>query len=165
MGTFARKLQKKLSKSQNLGSLIGELRKLMVEARNFNEIYDFFDEKLVSDDTFVQAGSPASNERLLAVVLGAIKVTLSEVRPADARFMHVAAHGLWHGFLRFPSGVMGVVIYFEDINRGLCSLADLSGLARYLRFSVPEGEGVPNPESAQLLHMSRRSNGPPDKPQ
>jgi hypothetical protein len=62
--------------------------------------------------------------------------------------IHIAEHGFWHGCFVL-AGRLGQVIYFEDIDRGLLTIAGdvSSGHTHFVRFSAVEveidGKSVP----------------------
>lgn len=140
---------------------ITELRRLMQESKDLSEIFVYFDDHLGSKDDFHRLGSPVPNEPLVnvarAIVKGALSLSLVPPRPLT----FLAEHQLWHGTMYSEQG-MAVVVYFSDIDRGVCCVMHFAPpmQTNFLRFSMPEGtSGDFDPDLAEVVSMARRSPG------
>lgn len=121
----------------DLGTKLETFRQLMLDAKEFSEIHDYFHDELVADPSFMPASRPASNKRLVEILEHIIKRCGSTLR--QPRLLQVPEHKFWHGCLQLGVGHM-VVMYFESIDFGLCcycrSLADPR--VDFFRFSAVE---------------------------
>lgn len=163
MGRFGRKLREAVA-SSDVPSRVAELRRRMQDERDLSRIVDYFDERLVTNDRFMGLGSTARNDLLESMALLAIKLVLPPEEPKLSTFIHLPEFALWHGLLLFPTHLARTV-YFDDINRGLCTLSPLTvgTTSHHFRFSIPEGATEPfDPSQAQLVGMTRRAA--PGKP-
>jgi len=145
--------------ARDVPSMVGELRCRMQDERDLSRIVDYFDERLVTSDGFMNMGSPASNDILKSMTLLAVKVVLRPEEPKESTFIHLPEFALWHGMLLF-SAHLARTVYFDDINRGLCTLCPLTHgtMTHHFRFSIPEGITEPfDLSQAELLSMSRRA--------
>ena len=158
MGRFGRRLRKAVVPS-DVPSMVAELRRRMQDERDLSRIVDYFDERLVTNDSFMMLGSTARNDILKSMVLLAVKLVLPPEEPKLSTFIHLPEFALWHGMLLFPAHLARTV-YFDDVNRGLCTLSPLKpGTSiHHFRFSIPEGPTEPfDPSQAELVGMSRRA--------
>ena len=163
MGRFGRKLRKAVE-PRDVSSMVVELRGKMQDERDLSSIVDYFDERLVTSDVFMSMGSPTGNDILKSMTLLAVKVVLRPEEPKLSRFIHVPEFALWHGMLLFPT-YLARTVYFDDINRGVCTLCSPQPgtMTHHFRFSIPEGITEPfDLSQAELLSMSRRA--PPGRP-
>jgi hypothetical protein len=160
MGRFGRKLRKARAVTpQDVPQMIEELRRRIQDERDLSRVVDYFDERLVTNDVFMKLGSPGSNDILKSMALLAIKVVLPPEEPKQSMFIHLPEFALWHGMLLFAAH-LARTMYFEDINRGVCTLSPLrpGATSHHFRFSIPEGTTEPfDPSQAELSSMSRRA--------
>lgn len=160
MGRFGRKLKRSRAVApHDVPSAIAELRRMMLEEGDLERLVNYFDERLVTNDVFMKSGSPASNDILKSMALLAVQVVLPPEEPKQSTFIHVPEFALWHGMLLFPAHLARTV-YFEDANRGVCTLSSLKpgAATHHFRFSIPEGTTEPiDPSQAELAGMSRRA--------
>jgi len=158
MGRFGRKLRQAVA-SSDVPSMVAELRRRMQDERDLSRIVDYFDERLVTNDPFMRMGNPGDNDILKSMILLAVKIVLPPVAPKQSMFIYLSEFALWHGMLLFPAHVARTV-YFDDVNRGLCTVSPVQpgGTSHHFRFSIPEGTTEPfDPADAELLSMSRRA--------
>lgn len=158
MGRFGRKLRQAVAAS-DVPARVAELRRRMQDERDLSRIVDYFDERLVTSDPFMGMGNPARNDVLKSMTLLAVKVVLLPEEPKQSTFIHLPELSLWHGMLLFPAHLARTV-YFDDINRGVCTVSPLQpvGTCHHFRFSIPEGMTAPfDPAEAELMSMSRRA--------
>ena len=162
MGRLGRKLKRAVA-SSDVPALVAELRRRMQDERDLSRIADYFDERLVTNDGFMRWGGPARNDILESMTLLAVKMVLPPEAPKQGIFIHLPELALWHGMLLFPAHVARAV-YFDDINRGLCTVSPVQpgGTSYHFRFSIPDGMTEPfDPADAELMSMSRRVPGEP----
>jgi hypothetical protein len=127
-------------RSDTLARRIARLRQLMAESSKVATIAEYFDAALVSDDRFSDASKRGENDRLLCFVRGILQARLREARAVRMLLSHLPEHHLWHGAIVLRSGLLVQIIYFEDINRGICSAGTwLNDVVQRFRFSLPNG--------------------------
>jgi len=163
VGQFGRRLRKAVAPS-DVPSRVGELRRRMQDEHDLSRIVDYFDERLVTNDGFMSLGSSVRNDILKSITLLAVKLVLAPEEPKLSTFIHLPEFALWHGMLLFPA-YLARTVYFDDINRGVCTLSPLAlgTTIHHFRFSIPEGTTEPfDPNQAELVGMSRRAA--PSKP-
>lgn len=123
-------------------SKINELRQILRTATALGEISDAFWDQVASEPAFTSAGRPVENPCLRLVVERVAGQALERApRVALTMFIHIREHGFWHGCCLL-GGKLCQVLYFEDIDRGLLTLAPglLSEHTRFVRFSTVELE-------------------------
>ena len=164
MGQFGRRLRKAVAPS-DVPARVAELRRRMQDERDLSRIVDYFDERLVTNDGFMSLGSSARNDILKSITLLAVKLVLAPGEPKLSTLIHVPEFALWHGMLLFPA-YLARTVYFDDVNRGVCTLSPLTlgTTTHHFRFSIPEGTTEPfDPDQAQLARVSRRpASGKPN---
>ncbi|HEY6727219.1 MAG TPA: hypothetical protein VI197_24460 [Polyangiaceae bacterium] len=143
----------------DLLATVAELRRRLQDETDLSRIADYFDERLVTHDAFMKMGKPARNDALASMALLAIQVVLPPEEPRQCVFIHLPEFTLWHGMLLF-SAHLACTVYFDDINRGVCTLGQMvpGTSLHHFRFSIPEGTTEPfDPRQAELVGMSRRT--------
>lgn len=164
MGSFARKIRRsRVSGSTgNAIEQIAKLRDLVANSSNLSEPADFFDEEVGPNPDFAKLSLRRDNELLCSMVQVLSKIALSEYECVEKRIYHVSGEHLWHGVLVLLSGSMARIVYFEDSNRGLCSVVRKGdGETKHLRFSIPEDVREPiDPSTTVVESISRRSQDP-----
>jgi hypothetical protein len=131
----------------------------MQESKDLMEVFTYFDDHFGHSADFNRLGSPVPNEPLVSVACSIVKVALSISVTPTKPLTFIPEHHLWHGVMVGEGGIV-VVIYFADIDRGVCNVMRFAGGISFLRFSMPEGlnQGF-DPDSAVLEWMAPR---PPD---
>jgi hypothetical protein len=129
MGRFTERMRRKRLRDEapiTWGGKIEHLRALLANAEEFADINDYFHAELVPDAGFRDAGALEHN----ADVAGLMETALRSRDPNGSFtgliLVHVASHGLWHGFGRWGEG-LSTILYFEDPGMGLvCHVPSLS---------------------------------------
>jgi hypothetical protein len=106
------------------------------------KISDVFWDEVAREPWFAGAGHPAENPRLRMITERVGWHVLGEAhRATSTMLIHVSEHAFWHGCCVLD-GKLGQVLYFEDIDRGLLTIAgDIgSGKTHFVRFSNVEIE-------------------------
>lgn len=132
-----------------MSARLQRLKQAMQTERELPRVSDVFWDEVAREPWFVSAGHPAENIRLRIItervgshVLGGFH------RASSMMLIHIPEHAFWHGCCVLD-GKLGQVLYFEDIDLGLLTLAgDVeSGTTHFVRFSslvIERGEGPPS---------------------
>ena len=149
MGQFTERMTHKRLRDEaprTLGAKIGQLRALLVNAEEFKDINDYFHTELVPDAAFRDAGAFEDND----AVAGLMKTALRSLDPdgslTELVLVHVASHGMWHGFGRWGTG-LSTILYFEDPGMGLvCHASSLfDPQTHFFRVTPVDPRGVTVP--------------------
>lgn len=165
MASFTRKLRKaQWHRTVTAGSVqerIAELRRLMVEAPHLAPIATHYLDALSQDPEFMKAGSRRLNERLVSIARIALKSYFADTAALDQVLYHLAAEHLWHGAVLFRNGTLALVVYFDDVNCGICvALGPPEHTVHYFRFSIPEEMAGPiDPDTVRLVFHQRKPPG------
>ncbi len=121
-------------------SRLEKLKKMIVSAESFGEPWDYFFDHFGEKPEFMTLGKPAKHPVLEAVVEQLAREIYkgeSEVTVTKPMLVELAEQKFVHGSF-FVQGRMGVLIFFQDIDMGLMSLAAQSPEAPTLmmRFST-----------------------------
>lgn len=168
MASFTRKLKKlqrlRAATAGTIEERIAELRRLMLEAPNFAQIVTHYLDALSQDRAFMAAGARRPNERLISIARIALKTYFEHTQPLDTVLYHLEREHLWHGAIVFRTGLLGLVVYFEDVNRGVCVAVGAPGrIVHYFRFSIPEEMVDPiDPDTTRLILHRKKQPGPPN---
>jgi hypothetical protein len=161
MGSFTRKLRRNqvCQSTGDVATQIAHMRELVLNSQGLDKPADFFDKVLGPNPQFALQSINQDNPLLCSMVQVLTKVAISEYDYVEKRIFHVPTHHLWHGVLVLRSGAMARIVYFEDSNRGLCTVGRPSdGEMKHLRFSIPEEVQEPvDPSAAAIETMSLRS--------
>ena len=126
--------------SVGIPEAIAELRRLVQEAETLTDIGVYFDDVLVPQDAFMDAGEPAEHPVLVKLFTTILAVKVPKAKLIDQRVWRLREHGLWHGGLIFEGGLMAQLIYFDDVNRGVGIASSLrTSHTDSMRFSIPAG--------------------------
>jgi hypothetical protein len=128
----------------NIAERIERFRRLLAEVSRFSELWQFFEESLLSDDAFMRLGNRVENPKLKSAVEGSV----ARVLPRSGSLLQlelicVAPHGFIHGFATFERALC-TCLYFEPDDRGLLVIMRslLDPKVHYARFTMFEaGEG------------------------
>ncbi|HWN70737.1 MAG TPA: hypothetical protein VNM90_24015 [Haliangium sp.] len=113
------------------------LKQALQVERDLLKISDVFWEDVAQEPWFAGAGHPAENARLRAITEHVGCHVLGEGYHASSTMLiHIPEHAFWHGCCALE-GHLGQVLYFEDIDLGLLSVAGEigSGRTHFVRFS------------------------------
>ncbi len=104
-------------------SRLATLKAKLLAAQNFGEILGYFLDHFGDHPEFMDLGEPASDEFLeQALAQVAAQLFQKAVPIRDVRLVRLPEHEFVHGgFL--VEGKVGTLIYFEDIHKGLISVA------------------------------------------
>jgi hypothetical protein len=103
-----------------LAAKIAHLRELVLTAENLAEPSDYFHETLVTDDTFIAAGSTRKEPRLVEIVSGVLKALAPGGQLRRPMVLRLDAYGMCHGCMGWGSG-LALFVYFDEPDAGLCS--------------------------------------------
>jgi hypothetical protein len=122
---------------------VATLKAQLVESTTFQNVMGYFFEHFGNDATFLGMGEPVRNDRV-GVALGEVACQLLG-RPAaivTAQLVSLPEHQMTHGLLTFEGG-LGVVFFFDDLEKGLLALSDAAerDATIYVRFLVHDLTG------------------------
>lgn len=103
-----------------LASKVARLRELVLTAENLAEPSDYFHEALVTDDTFMAAGSTHNEPRLIEIVSGVLRALAPGGQPRRPMVLRLDAYGMCHGCLGWGHG-LALFVYFDEPDVGVCS--------------------------------------------
>lgn len=129
----------------SIAERIEQFRRLLAEVSRFSELWQFFEESLLSDDAFMRLGNRVENPKLQAAVEGSVARVLPRSGSLlKLELIRVAPHGFIHGFACFERALC-TCLYFEPDDRGLLVIMRslLDAQVHYARFTMFEtGEGA-----------------------
>lgn len=128
---------------------IPTLKHKLVNATAFSEIAEYFLADFGGNPDFVRASDPSEDQVLLQGVAQIVsRMVGGRAGALEAHMYRVPEAKLVHGSLGFAEW-MGVVFYFEDLERGLLALGKILGPTQFVRFSMTEvprsASGLPAP--------------------
>lgn len=138
--------------SGDVPSRVARLRTMMADAKDLGSIADYFITELGTDTAFMQSGVGDRNDRLIIFVQVLMKPLVMDASPSAAYLAHVPEHQLWHGQLEYASGAKAGIIYFDDINKGLCAATPQGVYQTHtFRFAIPRDLHFPlHPEDGTV---------------
>lgn len=98
------------------------LRELLLTARDFSEISDYFHAVLVPDDAFMISGDRAEQPRLVTALKGVLRILEPSGQWAESMILRLDRHAMCHGLGRWGRG-FALFFYFEALDLGFCSYA------------------------------------------
>lgn len=126
------------SQPTEIAEKLQRLKQALQEETQLARISDVFWEELAQKPWFSGAGHPAENPGLRFITERACRHVLGgEHRVTSTMLIHLPEHGFWHGCCVLD-GRLGQVFYFDDIDRGLLTIAgDIgSDTTHFVRFSM-----------------------------
>jgi hypothetical protein len=121
-----------------------DLKRLLVEATDFFEVYGFFMDHFGEKPEMITLGAPLRDPTFVAVLekIGA-QILGKKATLADPVLLHLPEQKLIHG--GFVLGeYFGCVFYFEDIEKGLAAFGSMEGgpsqIARFSLVTLPTGK-------------------------
>jgi hypothetical protein len=120
-----------------MSAKLHRLKQAIQDEPDLARISDLFWEEVAREPWFSEAGRPAENPRLRTLTERVASHVLGcSLRATSSMLIRVAEHGFWHGCCVLE-GILGQVLYFEDIDRGLLTIAGPigSGTTHFVRFS------------------------------
>lgn len=110
--------------------ILAELRARLRKAKDLSEVLELFHDQLAVDPAFLSLGSAHDDPRLAHVIEEIVRGHVGQPLGSRLRFLRLASARFLH--CGFPVRVIdargshllsGIVIYFEDDDRGLFALA------------------------------------------
>lgn len=130
---------------------VAKLKQLVMEAKNLQQPARCFDDELASHGPFLNQGTFRQHKPLCKLVRSTAASYGHPLEPGDDVFVHLPRYSMWHGPLGCLSGSMAVVIYFDDIQRGIASIGKvIEPETHYIRFSLPRELADPDRELGEL---------------
>lgn len=122
---------------------VSRLRELLVNAKDLEEVSDYFHNVLVPDEAFMASGAPASNARLLSALQAVLETVAPEGKLGTPLFIRLDQQMLCHGYTSWGRGHV-VFLYFEQLDLGFCSHSPSLSSAEvtFLRFNLTNRPGV-----------------------
>jgi hypothetical protein len=130
------------SQASEISAKLTYLKHAIQAERELPRISDVFWDQVAREPWFASAGHPAENPRLRMITERVGCHVLGEAhRATSTMLIHVPEHAFWHGCCVLD-GKLGQVFYFEDIDRGLLTIAGDVGsdTTHFVRFSNAEIE-------------------------
>jgi hypothetical protein len=150
MGRFTERMTRKRLRDEapiSWGAKIEQLRALLVNAEKFADINDYFHTELVPDAGFRDAGAFEDNADLAGLMEMALRSLDPDGSLTELNLVHVASHGMWHGFGGWGKG-LATILYFENPGMGLvCHVPSLfDPQVHYFRVTcvAPRGVTIPS---------------------
>lgn len=124
------------------------LKDKLITGTNFSNTMRWFFDEIAETSDFASLGEPTSDKLLMEALSGVIAQIIGQNQAAavEALLFRVPEHQFIHGALTVGKQ-LGSVFYFEDIERGLLALGDLTGPTHFVRFSFIQ---TPNGRSFTL---------------
>jgi hypothetical protein len=126
----------------DLGKLT-ELRRLLVEATDFFEVYGYFMDNFGENPELLTLGTPLQDPTFVAVLekLGA-QLLGKKASLDQPLLLHLPEQKLIHGGFLLGK-FFGCVFYFEDLEKGLAAFGSMEGgpsqIARFSLVTLPTG--------------------------
>lgn len=130
--------------ASTVNEALNELLRRMVCAQSLEEVTTWFEQELLARPDFRALGASAHSEILVVMTHSVVSSALNRDDIGAVALTRVPTHGLWYG--EFPIGAdgPGSVLYCEELDWGVVSIAngnppDLD----HLWFRLPGGVDVP----------------------
>lgn len=127
----------------DLGKLV-DLRRLLVEATDFFEVYGYFMDNFGENPEMLTLGTELHDPTFVAVLekIGA-QLLGKKASIAQPLLLHLPEQKLIHGGFMFGSN-FGCVFYFEDLEKGLAAFGSVEGgpsqMARFALKTLSTGK-------------------------
>ena len=129
-------------------SMIKNLRKLLVESTEFEDIGNAFYD-LCDQPAFLGIGKPAEDDIFKAMIkMGLTSLYGNADKLRHSLCFHIPQYKLFHGPLDLH-GKPGTLFYFSDMDKGMMMVMGDGGKTEFLRLSttlVKPGVAVANPK-------------------
>ena len=128
---------------QGIDAKVSQLRKLLMTAKDLDEVSEYFHNVLVPDESFMASGARAFNPRLLMALQAVLATVAPEGRLGTPFMVRLQQQSFCHGYSTWGRG-HAVFLYFEQLDLGFCSYARglSSGEVTLLRFNLTPGAGA-----------------------
>ncbi|HKO51925.1 MAG TPA: hypothetical protein VJV79_29655 [Polyangiaceae bacterium] len=122
---------------------ISQLRKLLLSAKDLDEVSEYFHNVLVPDDAFIVAGARGSNARLLTALQAVLERVAPEGKLGTPLSIRLQQQAFCHGYTTWGAG-HAVFFYFEQLDLGFCSYSRSLSSAEvtFLRFNLTNAAGA-----------------------
>lgn len=121
------------------------LKKKLLEATVFSEVYEHFTEELGSDLAFARSGVPTDDKRILTSLGQVVARVTGEGGLLVGTVCRIASHRFLHGSFSYGKKWSLIMFYFEDVEQGFLAVGDHGGPSIFTRFSLvasPDGEPI-----------------------
>lgn len=115
------------------------LRTLLLEAKEFHSVAEYFQEYLAADQAFLGAGLSAPNPLLIQALEHVLRGRFGGPSGVHAsQLIHVSEHHFWHGSAIWGAGGLAMIVYFTRLDVGLFTVFRSLGdsTAHFTRFSL-----------------------------
>jgi hypothetical protein len=123
------------------------LKRKVVEEPDLKNVFDYFFDHFGEDMAFIKSGKPIRHELLLQLLPMLVRQVMTQPATVmDIMLVHVPEHQFIHGGFTLREGILGNLIYFEDIQTGVIALSRIppTGFVQFMRFNatmlLPPGE-------------------------
>jgi hypothetical protein len=122
---------------------ISQLRKLLMTAKDLDQVSEYFHSELVADDAFIASGARSSNSRLLTALQAVLERVAPEGKLGTPLIIRLDQQALCHGYSPWGRGHV-VFFYFEQLDLGFCSYSPSLSSAEviFLRFNLTNAAGA-----------------------
>jgi hypothetical protein len=130
-------------RDQRLDAKVAQLRKLLMTAKELDEVAEYFHEQLVPDEAFITCGARASNPRLLTALQAVLERVAPDGKLGTPLIIRLDQQALYHGYTSWGVGHV-VFFYFEQLDVGFCSYSRnlSSAQVTLLRFNLMNATGA-----------------------
>jgi len=122
---------------------VSQLRKLLMTAKDLDEVSEYFHDVLVPDESFMASGVRSFSPRIIMGLQAALEVVAPEGKLGSPFMIRLPQQAFCHGYSTWGRGHV-VFLYFEQLDLGFCSYARslTSSEATFLRFNLTPAAGV-----------------------
>lgn len=127
--------------------LIPELKKRLVEAKDFSDVWNYFFDNFGENEAFMALGKPALCPQLEAILkqAGANAFKGEEVKIHSTSFFFFEEQAFLHGAYTI-NGKFAGVLYFLDLQIGLAGITlSMAGPTEFCRFRTGKITGIKTP--------------------
>ncbi len=115
------------------------LRKLLLEAKDFQTVAEYFHDHLASDQEFLGSGHEASHPILIKTLERILQWRFGASEQVHAsQLVHAREHHFWHGSAIWGTGGLAMILYFHGPDVGLFTFFQSLGdaTAHFTRFTI-----------------------------
>jgi len=146
---------------QALDTKISQLRELLLNAKDLDEVSEYFYGALVTDDAFIASGACSSNSRLLTALQAVLERVAPEGKLGTPLIIRLDQQAFCHGYSTWGAG-HAVFFYFEQLDLGFCSYSRslTSDEVTFLRFNLTNVAGAGAWGAWQSVSAAARNKAP-----